>query len=147
MAEVTKKKIVNSFWGWDLIIDQNTPVVFKLSVNLRWIPTKCLLHIPIVGPKYSLFKEKLTLRGHWRISLLSADTKSCYIESLISYPGFQNMTLSFPKVNNIHSFICLFAAHSLLSINYVLGTVPGTGDTMALLLPCRKLRFSGEPAQ
>lgn len=88
MAEVTKKKIVNSFWGWDLIIDQNTPVVFKLSVNLRWIPTKCLLHIPIVGPKYSLFKEKLTLRGHWSISLLSADTKSCYIESLISYPGF-----------------------------------------------------------
>ena len=35
MAEVTKKKIVNSFLGWDLIIDQNTPIVFKLSVNLR----------------------------------------------------------------------------------------------------------------
>ena len=43
-----------------------------------------VLHIPIAGPNYSSFNKILTLRGSWRISFFSTDTKSCHVRALLA---------------------------------------------------------------
>lgn len=78
--------------------------------------------------------------SNWRISLLSAGIKSC-VKSHISCLDSYNMVRSFPKVNDIHSFVPCY----LLSTNYMRGTVLGAGDTIALFLPLTSFYSSGEP--
>lgn len=85
---------------------------------------------------YKELKNKKTKKTRFHV----CDTKSCYIKKLISCPGSYNVILSFPQVNDIHSFV----PHYSLNTNYVLGTVSGPGDPRALFLTLKSFHSCGE---